>query len=464
MVSSWRRSEGASGAPQRFSVASSAREQSALSMILRFGWALADQLLSSATNFLLALFVARTVTPRDLGAFSVAYATFTLSLGAVRAIAGELLVVRHSHVSADAWRHGIKGAAGTALMAGSGVGLAAVIAGWTVEGSFGTVLAIVGLSLPFLLVQDVWRFAFFARGRGGDAFLNDLVWAIVLFAAFGLLYQSGTTSVTWLVLAWAGAGVIAAIVGTWQLRTLPCSPRTAVKWLRSHSDLAPRFLAEFAVGTGVTNVTLFAIGAIAGLGELGRLRAGEIALGPLNVLFAGVGLVATAEGVRLLHESPRRLVQGCRRLSGVMAAGVLTWGALLLLLPRDIGESVLRDNWDGARTLAPLLLLALAGYGSSFGALIGLRSLAAASRSLRAKCIDGAMTAVFCLIGAYWAGAIGVAWGTLVTGCLRSVNAWWQFSSALHEHERRQEPGNRAVPPSTTVAHVPSSGCRAMEE
>ena len=73
-------------------------------MINRFGWALADQVLSSATNFALSLLVARTVGARDLGAFSVAYATFTFSLGAVRAIAGELLAVRHSAVSAEEWR------------------------------------------------------------------------------------------------------------------------------------------------------------------------------------------------------------------------------------------------------------------------------------------------------------------------------------------------------------------------
>ena len=35
-----------------------------------------------------------------------------------------------------------------------------------------------GLTLPGLLLQDSWRFAFFALGRGSQAFLNDLVWAV----------------------------------------------------------------------------------------------------------------------------------------------------------------------------------------------------------------------------------------------------------------------------------------------
>ena len=154
-----------------------------------------------------------------------------------------------------------------------------------------------------------------------------------------------------------------------------------------------------------------AIGAIAGLGELGRLRAGEIALGPLTVLFAGAGMVATPEGVRLLHESPRRLVHGCRWLSLALAAGVVAWGVVILLVPRSIGELVLRTNWDAAHGLLPPLVIALIGYALSFGAWTGLRSLAAARRSLHARCIDGSLTFSLGVAGAYLGGATGVAWG-----------------------------------------------------
>ena len=407
----------------------------ALGMVVRFGWSVADQLLSSATNFLLALLIARSVDARDLGAFTVAYATFTFSLGAVRAIAGELLVVKHSAVSMDEWREGVTHSAGTALMAGTAIGVGSLIVGAASGEPFRTVLSIVGVSLPFLLVQDVWRFGFFARGRGGAAFLNDAVWAVAMFAAFGLLRLYDVSSIAWLTLAWAGAGCLASIVGMVQLKLLPSGPVAAIRWLRHHREIAPRFLAEFLVSTGVSTVTLFAIGGIAGIGELGRLRAGEIALGPLSVLFAGAGMVATPEGVRLLRESPRRLVHGSRWLSLLLAASVLAWGIIIVFVPRGIGELVLRANWDVARPLLPPLLISLIGFALSFGAWTGLRSLAAARRSLHARCIDGALTFSFGLAGAYLGGATGVAWGYAVTGCLRTLNAWWHFSRALREHE-----------------------------
>jgi O-antigen/teichoic acid export membrane protein len=410
-------------------------------VVRRFGWAFADQLLSSGTNFLLGILIARSVGVRDLGAFSVAYAPFTFSLGGVRAVASELLIVRHSSLSEHEWRDGIRRSAGTAMLAGIVIGTGSLIAAATLAGSVSSVLTIVGVSLPLLLVQDVSRFALLARQRGAAALLSDAAWAAVMFTAFALLKEAGVASVTWFTFSWAGAGCVAAVVGLLQLKVLPCGPITAIRWLRGHSDIAPRFLAEFAITTGVSTVTVFAIGGIAGLGELGRLQAAQVLLGPLNIMFGGVGLVATAEGVRQLRDSPRRLAQDCRWLSLALTTGVLAWGMIVVVVPRSIGESVLRTNWDAGRSLVVPLLIAFAGYASTFGASIGLHCLAAARRILRTNCIEAVLTLFFGLTGAYLAGAKGGAWGFAVAGLLKGVNAWWQFSRALREYEGRSEAG-----------------------
>jgi hypothetical protein len=404
-------------------------------------------MLSSATNFLLGLFIARTVSPQDFGSFSVAYAVFTFSLGAVRAISGELLVVRHSAVPQSDWRRGTKGAAGSTLMTGAVVGLGCIAVGALGGGAFRIVLIVVGISLPGLLIQDTWRFAFFARGRGSAALLNDLVWAVAMFAAFALLWRSELSSVAWLTFAWAAAGCLAALVGLLQLRILPSGPSAAFGWLRQHRDLAPRFLAEFAVTSGASSLALFGIGSLAGLGQLGRLRAGQVALGPLNILFVGTGMVATPEGVRLLEEAPRRLVRACGWVSLALASGALVWGALVLSLPQGVGEFLLGVNWEGARSLLLPLSIGAAGFGSAFGAWVGLRSLAAAKRSLRGRYIDALATTVLAVGGAALAGALGAAWGYAIAGCVRIPNAWWQFTRALGEYERGPAPSDSPVPP-----------------
>jgi O-antigen/teichoic acid export membrane protein len=416
--------------------------QGAGHVVRRFGWAFADQLLSSGTNFLLNVLVARTVGVRDLGAFSVAYATFTFSLGGVRAIASELLIIRHSYLAEREWRDGIRRSVGTALLVGIVIGAGCLVAATTLAGSVSSVLTIVGISLPLLLVQDVSRFALLARQRGAAALLSDAAWAAVMFTAFVLFREAGVASVKWFTFSWAGAGCVAAVVGLLQLKVLPCGPITAVRWLRGHSDIAPRLLAEFAITTGVSMVTVFAIGGIAGLGELGRLQAAQILLGPLNIMFSGVGLVATAEAVRLLRDSPRRFAHDCRWLSLALTMGVLAWGMIIAFVPRSIGEAVLRTNWDAGRSLVAPLLIAFVCYASTFGASIGLHCLAAARRILRVRCVEGVLTLFFGLAGAYLAGAKGGAWGFAVAGSLKSVNAWWQFSRALREYEAgRSEAG-----------------------
>ena len=40
-----------------------------------------------------------------------------------------------------------------------------------------------GLILPGLLLQDSWRYSFFALGQGSKAFVNDTVWTLTLVPA-----------------------------------------------------------------------------------------------------------------------------------------------------------------------------------------------------------------------------------------------------------------------------------------
>jgi O-antigen/teichoic acid export membrane protein len=440
-------SDGVAGGP------SAEARSSRFSLVARFGWGLGDQLLSSLTNFVLSLFVARSVSLSDLGAFTLAYSAYAISLGAVRAIPGQILVVRHSAVSTELWREGVRGAAGTAVTLGAVVGGGCIVAGVLLGGALRNVLGILGVALPILLMQDVWRYAFFARGRGGAAFLNDLTWAVAMFATFAGLSWTHVSSVAWFTSAWAAAGCVAAGVGLLQLGVTPSGPVTAIRWLKRNRDLAPRFVAEFGISTGVSNLTVFAMGGVMGLDELGQLRAAQIAIAPLNILAGGTALAATPEAVRFLRESPKRLVQACRVIALIQPSGALVWGAVLLFAPPELGHFILGANWDAARSLLLPLLIWAGAFGSSFGPWAGLRALAAAKRSLRARSIDAIAGLVLSLGGAYVGGAVGAAWGTAAAGCLMIPNAWWQFSRALQEYEYRRDARHNIA--SESVSELP---------
>ncbi len=146
--------------------------------VRRLGWGVADQALSSLTNFALAVLVARTVSTSSLGAFGLAFATYTITLGATRALCSEPLTVRYSATGEREWRDGASAATGVALVLGVVAGLLCIAAAFLFGGTLRPSLIVLGIGMPGLIVQDTWRNAFFCHLRGAYAFVNDLAWAV----------------------------------------------------------------------------------------------------------------------------------------------------------------------------------------------------------------------------------------------------------------------------------------------
>src|SRR5215831_7927151 len=80
----------------------------------RLGWGLADQAVSSLTNFAVSIYVARTLGAAQFGAFSLAYVTYSFALNASRGLATDPLLVRFSGTDASSWRRAVRKCTGTA--------------------------------------------------------------------------------------------------------------------------------------------------------------------------------------------------------------------------------------------------------------------------------------------------------------------------------------------------------------
>ncbi len=96
----------------------------------RLGWGIADQGMSSLTNFLMMAVVARTQGAASFGAFSLAYVTYGFALNASRALAAEPLMIRFSTSDLPAWRRATAKSTGTALVVGVVLGMCAFVAGF----------------------------------------------------------------------------------------------------------------------------------------------------------------------------------------------------------------------------------------------------------------------------------------------------------------------------------------------
>lgn len=406
-------------------------------LVGRLSWGLADQAASSMSNFAVGIYVARSLGVTAFGVFSLAWVTYGVVLNVSRGLATDPLVVRFSGASDASWRGAVARSSGTALGVGATLGAVCLVAGLGVGGRLGHAFACLGVMLPGLLLQDAWRFSFFAAGNGRKAFVNDVVWGLALVPA--MVVADRVDTVAAFVLAWGASATVAAGYGYFQSGIRP-RVGEARGWLREQRDLGSRYLVENVSLSGASQLRAYGLGAIVGVGAVGAVRGAELLLGPFLAVLMGLSLVTVPEAARVLRRAPHRLSTFCLMLGGGQAAGALFWGGSLLLMPDRLGELMLGDVWHSASRLIVPITLGVAGAGLGTGAAAGLRALAAARRSLRCQLFASTCYVGGGLGGAAAAGTVGSAWGVAVATLSGSAVWWWQLRSALREHRHDSIP------------------------
>ena len=284
----------------------------------RLSWGVADQAMSSISNFAVNIYIARTLGAAQYGAFALAYVTYGFALNASRGLGTDPLLVRYSATPLPLWRRAVTGCTGTATLVGLTIGALVLAAGALLHGTTSAAFLALGLTLPGLLLQDSWRFAFFALGRGSQAFLNDTIWTVALLPALVLLRRTGHADVFWCVFAWGAAATLAAAAGPLQARVRP-RLSGGWGWVWRHRDLGPRYFVEGTANSSQNQLRNYGVGLILGLAALGYVQAASTLMGPFMVIFFGMGLVLLPEAARILRNSPRHLPVFCACASGGLA-------------------------------------------------------------------------------------------------------------------------------------------------
>jgi O-antigen/teichoic acid export membrane protein len=400
----------------------------------RLSWGLADQGMSSITNFAVNIYIARELGAVQYGAFALAFVTYSFVLNASRGLATDPLMVRFSGAPVASWRRNVGACTGTAFMVGVVAGLCTVGAAALIPGPSKAAFLALGLTLPGLTLQDSWRFAFFAQGKGHLAFLNDTLWAVVLLPALFLLRRSGHATVFWFVLAWGASACVGAAIGPFQARVRPRITECWA-WLTRHRDLGTRYMLEGAASSGSTQLRNYGVGLILGLASLGYVNAGFTLMGPFMVILFGLGLVALPEASRLLRRSLKHMILFCAAASAAVALVAVAWSAVLLIgFPHGLGQMALGKIWRPTYPLVLPLAISIVGQGIGVGAWIGLHALGAARRSLRAMLIGTSQTVVCSLVGALVGGTVGTVEGAAVSGWVASIVFCWQLRLAIREY------------------------------
>ncbi|MFC6156378.1 MATE family efflux transporter [Kribbella jiaozuonensis] len=404
------------------------------SVLRRLTWGLADQAVTSLVSFLVGVVVARQLGALEFGAFSLAWVTYGVVLNISRGLATDPLAVRFSGLERPVWRTAVAKSSGMAIVVGLGAGVICALVGLLLGGHAGKAFIALGIVLPGLMLQDSWRFAFFASGQGGKAFVSDITWALGLVPLLYLASQNA--SVIRFVLAWGGAGIFAALVSGLQAGVLP-RPALARRWLSEHKDLSLRYLTENLTLSGAYQLRIYGLGAFAGVAAVGTVRGAEMLLGPFFIVLSGIGLVAVPEAARVLRRSVRALPIFCLALGGAQAMAALAWGLLLLFaLPDAWGHALLGEVWLTASALVLPATLSVACAGFNTGAAAGLRALGIARRSLKAQLCASAFYLVGGVLGGALDGARGSAWGA-ACATFAAAFVWW-YTLRIGVRERKQ--------------------------
>ncbi|MGW6572204.1 hypothetical protein ACWGAN_08500 [Streptomyces sp. NPDC054945] len=378
-----------------------------------------DQAASSATNILVLVLAARLSSASGFADFSMVYVTFSVLLGLNMAYVGQSLVLEKGERLGAECRSAVGfTAAGSAAV---GVLLAAV--GLALPGATGTAFLALGLVLPLVLLQDGLRYCFSALRAPERALAADALRLVCVVAA--LAAQPEGASAGRLVLAWGLSALPALGLGLWLLRPYVRGSRADLRPYLRRGHLGQRFVVEFAVGNGSSQLAVLGLGVFATPLAVGALRGATTLFGPLNVLFNS----ANAFGPPVLGRlgGKRATVRATAALGLVLATVGAGWATALYLLPDRLGRELLGDTWAGASALLPATGAQYAVMGLGTCALLTLRVLAPkATLSLQ---VVFSLLSVGLLLGGYavW-GVTGAAWGLAAGSALKALAAWWRVT------------------------------------
>lgn len=309
----------------------------------RAGITLADQAVSSSSNFALSAVVAHASGPAGLGAFSIAYAAWQFVAAMHRSLITDPMVIEGDARGAGA-RAGVRSGFGAELVLGLvgtlclvAVGVAVALAGSPV---FARALLALAPWVPALLVQDYWRWVGFMTRRPGLSLANDVVFDCFQGSAFVAVLVCHDSSIWLLVGSWGLGAAAGALYGAAQHRCFP-SFTGGLRLLRQRWTVGKYIAGSSMMTAASSQGYAVVVAAMLGPAALGGLNAARTLLsGPAGVLIQAGGSVGLPEATRAYSDrGVGGLVAVTRRVTAaglasfaLVALVVVIWGRPLLSL------------------------------------------------------------------------------------------------------------------------------------
>lgn len=403
-------------------------------------WALGDQVLSSATNFAAAIVVARTVGPAGYGSFTLAFGTWTVLLGATRAMLAQPYTVAASGALDQDWQRATRGTAAAVVVFGVAFGIAAVGVGAIIGLGTPTGGAFVALGLfaAPLALQDFWRFAAFSRTMPKAAAINDGVWAIVQALVLSVLVLTRELTPATAVGAWGLGALAGALVGFVQYSVRPKLGAAEWRFIRQNAVSAGWFGVSNASYQAGAYGTVLLVGAGLGPTALGGLGSADNLMAPARLVASSgesimLPLVAR-EARQARNHSVRRL---CMSYSlGFAAFFALAGWALVWAGPFAL-HLLFGMDYVRFAPLLPAVVAVTAISGLASGLILGFRALGE-GRPLAVLQATSAAARIAIVAATVPFGLLAVAWGLAAAETLRTGLAWVMFEKVISRQQKNR--------------------------
>lgn len=387
---------------------------------------LADQAVSSVSNFATGVAVARLAGPVAFGHFMLAFTIWVVILGLHRSLVTEPVTV----TSPEAGRADLGHAVAAELA------LAAALSGAVAAGGLLAVAAGIPVGVPItalsvwivpLLLQDFWRAMAFRDRRPGRALLNDLLFAAVQGVALVVFALVGWRSAAQLIGAWGLGATAGAILGFFPVKGL-APVRRGISSLRRLWPTSRWMLADFSTGFGAEQAYLAYVALLLSQADYGGFRAAFGLMGPVMVIVhAGynVGLPEAARYVK--REDAAGLRRFARRLALVVSAGIGAYGAVVAADGAQVLGLVYGDRFRPFGLLVTLAAVQYLVMVSVFGLSISLKASGRMRLLWRARLGAAAASLTSVTLLVHRLGPAGAGWAGVATGVFYAAAVLWVY-------------------------------------
>jgi O-antigen/teichoic acid export membrane protein len=381
-----------------------------------------DQIISGASNVLIAVLAAHYLSVALFGYFGIVLLVYALTIGVHRALILDPMLV-HSREAGE--RPGdVIGASAILGVALALVLLAGGLALLALNTVLGDALLALALCTPLLIVQDLGRYLAFAFQRPSAAIVLDVAWLVLMLAAVAAITQLDTHSLPALILAWGGSGALAGLLVF--VQHLGVRPRLSFSWLRYTWRFSWRYLISYSSQQGSALVVLSGVGAIAGAAARGGLQGTLLFIRPYTTFQIGASASAVGE-ISRDHLRGDRVRHQAAKTTLITAGVALVNGIVILALPDRLGELLLGNAWDAAKPLLLPTCAQILVLGLLTGARVGLLGMREIHRVVVIDLISTPVFLVTTLSGAVVAGAPGALWFGAAGQAVMATIWWFTF-------------------------------------